>query len=250
MKKYTNFIIVLLIIGLSYFLYQKDVLDQPASTDNNNQVKTKTHSSRKNKTKPLNIRRINTRLEDAEKSVRENTLKEFLIAKGIFDGKSAINISEIKTLTFEELNNEELITVSYLPNLIELNIAGTRVNNIDSLANLLDLQHLNISETSVESIEALKDLHLKTLIMNETLVNNYSTLSEIKSLEYLDISKCNINNLKSLENLNNLVHLNISNTKITDLSPIASLSKIKKLIYTDSSIVINSDNIELILRTR
>lgn len=250
MKKYINFIIVLLIIGLSYFLFQKETFEEPVSTESNNHVKTKTHTSRNKNSKPLNIRRINTRLIDAEKSVRDNTLKEFLVAKGIFDGKSTIDISEIKTLTFEELNNDELITVSYLPHLIELNIARTQVNNIDSLANLSELQHLNISATAVENIEALKDLNLKTLIMNETLVNNYNCLNDMKSLEYLDISKCNINELKTLKNLNNLVHLNISNTKITDLSPITSLSKIKKLIYTDSSIVTNSDNIELILRTR
>ncbi len=237
---------------LSFVYYLSKKIDGHSSetADSLKEVEAQRKKNRKITSNPLNIRRINTRLADAKSEDRDNALKEFLIAKGIFDRTKPIDISEIKTLTFEELNNEELITVSYLPNLIELNIAGTLVNNIDCLINLPELEHLNISETAVESIYPLKDLHLKTLIMKDTLINNYSALGRIKSLEYLDISKCNIKDIQSLKYLENLVHLDISNTKITDLSPIASLSKIKKLIYTDSSVVINSKNIELILRTR
>lgn len=209
-----------------------------------------TRSKRSNNTENLNIRRINTTLVNAKINDRDEVLKEFLIAKGIFDGTKPIEISDIKTLTFDELNNVELITVSYIPNLIELNISGTLVDDLNCLSILQDLKHLDISNTPVENIEGLKEIPLKTLILSGTEISDSSHIGKINTLEYLDISKCNVNDITSFKNLENLVHLDISDTKISDLSPIYKLNKIKKIKHNNSAVVTNSDNIELILRTR
>ena len=250
MKRPLKLLIVLFILGISFFIFTQSVWDHTNSPENISQTKKQQQDSSKNKIKPLNIKRINTRLVDAEINDRDDVLKEFLITKGVFDGNKPIDISGIKTLTFEDLSNLELITVSYLPNLIELNIAGTLVSDLECLTNLSGLKHLNISNTSVESIGCLKQSQLQTLIMSQTSVIDFEQIGKIRSLEYLDVSKCNINEISSLKNLKNLIHLDISSTKISDLSPLISLKKIKKINYTGSSVIIDSDNIELILRTR
>lgn len=250
MKRPLKILIVLSILGISFFIFTQSVRDQTNSPENISQTKKQPLNTSKNKIKPLNIKRINTRLVDAEINDRDDVLKEFLITKGVFDGNKPIDISDIKTLSFKELSNLELITVSYLPNLIELNIAGTLVSDLECLTNLSSLKHLNISNTSVESIGCLKQSQLQTLIMSQTSVIDFELIGRIKSLEYLDISKCNVNEITRLNKLKNLVHLDISNTKISDLSPINSLAQIKKINYTGSNVVIDSDNIELILRTR
>ena len=248
----TTFIIILAVAGIfaaNIFLGKSSVQETDSQTSKI-ESKDKNLSSKTQKTSTLNIRRINSRLVNAQSNDRDDALKEFLIAKKVFDGNRSIDISEIKTLTFEQLNNAELITVSYLPNLIELNISGTLVNNIDCLANLQNLQHLNISGTSLENLNSLKELKLKTLIMSDTQTDHYHILGMIKSLQYLDISNCNIKEIKQLQSLENLVHLDLSNTEISDLSPVSDLPKLKKVNYSGSAVVHNSENAELILRTR
>lgn len=250
--KASNKLILLLSLCLciAYFLLKKDNTEQENTDKTVSESKVKTSSNKRKSAKPLNIRRLNTRLVNGQNNERDEALKEFLTAKGIFSGEQPIDISEIKTLTFTELNNAELLTVSYLPNLIELNVAGTLVNNLECLVNLSELRHLNISSTNIESLEPLKDLRLKSLIMKETHAANYKAVGNIKSLEILDISNCSISEISNFKGLENLVNLDISNTRISDLSPISSLPKLKKINYTDSSVVIDSNNIELILRTR
>jgi hypothetical protein len=241
------FLAALILIYIT-IVYNTSSKNNSAEPPDNQVEKTPTHQ--KKKIKPLNIRRINTSLVNAKATERNDALREFLIAKQVFDGSRPIEISDIKTLTFKELTDLELITVSYIPNLLELNIAGTEVSNLDCLVNLVNLKHLNIAKTQVENIEALKQMDLKTLILSNTHILDHDVLGAMKSLEYLDISNSNVSDISSFKNLASLVHLNISNTPVSDLSPIESLTHLKKVNYSGSGVIINSSNAELILRTR
>lgn len=250
MKSNIKLLLLLATFILIYVAIEYKISDPTNSSGTIDNQLEESKTNQKKKTKTLNIRRINTSLINAKITERNEALREFLIAKQVFDGSRPIDISDIKTLTFKKLTNLELITVSYIPNLLELNIAGTEVNNLDCLANLANLKHLNIAKTPVEDIEVLKQIDLKTLILSGTNILNQGALGEIKSLEFLDISNCKISDISSLKNLESLVHLNISNTLISDLSPIGSLANLKKLNYSGSDVIINSNNAELILRTR
>lgn len=250
MKANIKLLLFLTALVLIYIAIEHQNAEPRNSTNTLDTQSKQIQAIQKNKTNALNIRRINTSLINAETTERNEALREFLVAKQVFDGSRPIEISEIKTLTFKELTNLELITVSYIPNLLELNIAGTEVNNLDCLANLVNLKHLNIAKTPVENIDALKQVDLKTLILSGTNILNHDILGEIKSLEFLDISNCKVGEISSLKNLEHLVHLDISKTQISDLSPIQSLANLKKLNYSGSRVIINSNNAEFILRTR
>jgi len=242
--------IALIFLASSLYLFKEEIWTEPSSTKTSNIDSTKKFNAPDKKSNPINIKRINTQLADAKPTNKKQVLKDFLIAKGIFDGSSPIDISDIKTLTFKELSNLELITVSHLPNLMELNIAGTRVSEIECLKSLQSLKHLDISNTTITNLRALRDLPLKSLLMKNCSVRNYSSIGKIKTLEHLDLSDSSIEDISSFKDLESLTKLDISNTKVSNLSAVIPLPNLKKLNYENSAVVIDSDNIELILRTR
>ena len=239
----TAFAIIIYVVNLKS-------IEAAITSSSNQDLQSKRKSSQEKSFNPVNSRRINTRLINAEHNDRDRALREFLIAKQIYDGSMPIDISEIKTLKFKELTNLELEILSYIPNLMELDIEGTEVNSLESLRGFTNLKHLNISRTPIDNLNALKEMQLETLIMKDTEVSDFEALSSLKSLRFLDISGNNIQNINSLKNLSKLIHLDISNTQVADLSPVFTNENLKKINYAGTKVIVDNDNIELIMRTR
>lgn len=154
----------------------------------------------------------------------------------------------------------DLIPISELTELVEINISNTLIDDLSPTRNLNKLKVFNCSGTPVISLESMRyiatltDLvcsgtamenidvfsNFKELIeldLSNTRVTQLDALAELDKLTHLKISETNVSDLSPLNNLNLLSDLNISNTKVQDLSSIDSLSSIQNLNMDSTGIV-------------
>lgn len=104
------------------------------------------------------------------------------------------------------------------------NKSNKELRNIDSLAGLLELRSLVISDTKVSDISVLAGLvKFQALYAANTQIADITPLANLANLTLLEFDSTPIHFLPQFNNLASLRYLNISNTKITDLAPLAPL---------------------------
>ncbi len=113
----------------------------------------------------------------------------------------------------------------------ELNCIGTRVTDYSCIASMPDLRRLNISQANEADIALINTLtQLEILTLYDSRLSSLNEISGLKRLFSLDISACYpIDGLEAVSNFPNLDYLCISNTDITDLSPLTGLLKLSVL---------------------
>ena len=104
---------------------------------------------------------------------------------------------------------------AFMPNLKELDLSGTGVENIAPLCVVTSLEVLDLSDNGLEDIRPL------------------STLTKMK---ILDLSNNDLEELAPLYTLTNLEKLDLSSNKIADTRPLVSLKKLKVLDASDNLI--------------
>lgn len=159
----------------------------------------------------------------------------------------SLSISGDSTLT-------DLSALRVFTNLRLLDISNTKVQDLSLIRHLTDLHYLNASYSLVYDITPLQyNSGLKHLNLSFTLVSQLEILHRFINLEQLDISNTRPSSLKGIENLsflkelgmnnmelpaeeykrlkflNSLEHLKLSNSNITDLSPVGELKKLTRL---------------------
>ena len=81
---------------------------------------------------------------------------------------------------------QNLIPVSRLTNLVNLNISNTEITNLGALAGMSHLENLNLSNTFVNSLAPLADTKgLKVLNISNTPINDLEALAENDHLEVI-----------------------------------------------------------------
>lgn len=111
---------------------------------------------------------------------KHNTLVEIeqLSNKGIID-----------SLFLKNNYLEEIKPITYLPNIVYLDISNNQITDINEISKLQ---------------------HLKTLYCQQNAIDSIGKLGKISTLEYLDISNNQLSNLSELSNFENLKTLNLS----------------------------------------
>lgn len=96
------------------------------------------------------------------------------------------------------------------------------------------LEELNLCDTPLQDLKTIKTMTLGTLWMRNTKVQDLSPIANHK-LVSLDIQGSAVNNLEPLKAMDSLKRLNISQTEVTDLTPLAGLS-LERFIFSPSKI--------------
>ena len=140
-----------------------------------------------------------------------------------------------------DISNNHILTnllpISELSELKELNISNTLINDLSPIRNLNKLKILNCNGTPINSLESLRYItNLKELNCSSTLIENIDVLANLKSISDLDLSKSNVIQLDAMSNLKNLIHLNISGTKVADLKPINNLNLLSDLNISNTQL--------------
>jgi Leucine-rich repeat (LRR) protein len=126
-----------------------------------------------------------------------------------------------------------------------LSLAHTLVSDIEPLARLPDLVSLDLSDTRIKNIALLgasfkQESSLVTLnqFPNETTEffgtnpsqrRRTETVSLERALRYLNLGGTNVRDVWALQEYANLCSLDLSNTKVADVTPLVHLGKLEEL---------------------
>lgn len=126
-------------------------------------------------------------------------------------------------------NNDELSSLSTMPNLMEISLNCMEMQNIDCSASLKSLKKLSlrkIDKLNTNKLSLFK--FLKSLSLEDVAVENFDFLNSLKSLKELSINKIEVHNLSFLKNLKNLTKF-VMHEKAEDENDISLITKLKKL---------------------
>ena len=132
---------------------------------------------------------------------------------------------------------DEIYLLRNLSHLTHLNLRGCGVTDLETISHLENLEYLNLhSNPAISSIGPLKDLsNLQTLILaNIPIGETIESLANLPHLKYLNLRNTNLVNISPLAGLTNLEYLNLhSNVDIQSIEPIRKMTGLQTLILKD-----------------
>jgi Leucine-rich repeat (LRR) protein len=157
-------------------------------------------------------------------------VKDFLRANGLDAGENSLCLENVDRAheTFE------------------LTLYNKKIKDISSLTGLTCLTKFCIQNTLIENIDVLADcVNLIELNIIYCKVTNINVIACLKKLKRLEMYGLPINNddLKTLSNLESLVKLTIGETKVTDVSSLSNLKKLKILDFSFCTYLRNIDGL-------
>lgn len=142
------------------------------------------------------------------------------------------------------MNSSAVLTYSDIMNITELDLSWSeeyqKINFIDDLGKFLNIKKLDLSGNSISDFSSLSNLVSLTYLNisnnaeeNRT-VTGLDSIYSLPSVSYLDISYNNIPDIKGISSLYLLKSLNISGNAVSDFSELSSLPYFSELIFRDS----------------
>lgn len=102
-----------------------------------------------------------------------------------------------------------------------LNLEGTKVVSLSALKGA-PLRYLNLNNVKVDELAALAGMPLITNLMDRTLVRDISALKGMR-LQHLSCYKAPVQGIAALEKMTSLRYLDLRETTIKDLTPLAGM---------------------------
>ncbi len=157
------------------------------------------------------------------------------------------NLTKLHTLNCSNSFITSVDPLIYSMELAILNLSNSSIYEIASLSNLSHLRILNISNTEVDNLGVCTKMTvLEDLKMRNTMITDLRPLSNLSTLNFLDISDNEqLQSLEALQQLNNLKALYCNNTMVNDLAPLASLKNLE-MLYCENSEILSLEGLELL----
>ena len=116
-----------------------------------------------------------------------------------------------------------------------LSLSYSEMKNYDALASLPDLRQLGLGRTTINDPAFLAKLSNLRMLNLRGLRNitDFSSLAQLTNLQNLDISATQLSDIKLLEGLTKLQYLNLNSTKIKDIAPLKNLISLQELHLQD-----------------
>lgn len=174
--------------------------------------------------------------DDLLKLVNEKPYIRYL---DISDCRSLTNfapISKLMELKHLDLSgNKDLKDVSFLSNLSKLtilNIGITGITSLDSLPYLPNLKVLNLKMNKIKSLKGIeKQTNLHDIILWGTDVESIDSFVNLKELRAVDFDNCSLlKDFSPLSNLHKLMFLNFANVKMSNLDFLRNLTNLQALV--------------------
>lgn len=151
------------------------------------------------------------------------------------------SLSEIKSI--KNLKKLEELIISYSPRISNfseirfiislkvLDLSENRLNNLDFIKELINLEKCCFSKNNLEIIDLSYNKKLKDIDISANNIKNINSLEKLIEIEYLDLSVNKIENIRVLKNLKNLktIDLRGNNINYKDLSNKTSLDFLKSI---------------------
>ncbi|CAL5995687.1 leucine-rich_repeat domain-containing protein [Hexamita inflata] len=152
-------------------------------------------------------------------------------------------LSGLKTLNLSQnYHIEDFTPLSHLSNLQRLNIQYSlkyvKQDNMIFLSNLFELRELNLSNDNISSIQSLKKLtKLKYLYLSENKIVDLSPLMNMVNLVELNLSDNRIVDVLALQRLEKLQKLNLYANDLTNIDALSKMVSLQSLNLQANHIV-------------
>lgn len=135
-------------------------------------------------------------------------------------------LNRLKGLVIGNCSISNIVPLSSLTGLTELNLNANLISDISSLAKLTKLEKLSLESNVISDVSPLSDLRsLTELNLGSNRISDVSTLANLTELRQLHLQNNVISDISHLAGLTNLKRLNLRNNSISDFSPLDGLSK-------------------------
>ena len=170
------------------------------------------------------------------------------------DRLKEINFSNTKVSNLNALNNMSQLTKVYCdnslvsrevaeayksnnPNVLVINESGALAAWWNELPSFWKTLLMKQTDTGINPTkeELHKIIHIKNLKI-EHFIQNVEPISRMTSLEDLDLSDSKIDDLSPLFGLHNLKVLNVNNTRVSDLSPLSNCKNLRELKIENTNV--------------
>jgi len=156
------------------------------------------------------------------------------------DSRKTLDLSPISSLGYLENIVLHALPVVDISNLVglrklrELNLSKTLVEDFTPLSEIISLERLDVHGTTFSDLSFLPPTNLTTLRVNDTNVQDLSSLVFCQKLSLLELSGCLVQNIEPLAVLRSLKYLYLSKTAVFDIYPLSAIATLKfvDLSYT------------------
>lgn len=142
------------------------------------------------------------------------------------------DVSNLHRLDLSGNSIEDISTLAKITSLRWLTIDKNPVKELGGVASLPGLYYFSFHDTRITDASAFANSQITGLSMGgPTMLNSYGFIGQMKKLDFLVIMDTNLGSVSFLtDNNKTLKFLNVSNTLLTDISPILKLDNLEVLI--------------------
>ncbi|MGH0554892.1 leucine-rich repeat domain-containing protein [Bacillus pretiosus] len=168
-------------------------------------------------------------------------------SKGIQDVTGLEYMTNLETLTLEEVKLENIQFISSLRQLKSLSITYGELKDIGPLAELEHIESLSLRNNKISDLSPLSQMKkIKMLDLNSNYIKDIKPLFTVTTLKTLTVANNQISNanLAGIEQLKNVKSLSLSNNGLTNIEHITPMKKLVELDLSKNEL----ENIEPVSR--
>ncbi|MGD6892262.1 leucine-rich repeat domain-containing protein [Bacillus mobilis] len=168
-------------------------------------------------------------------------------SKGIQNVTGLEYMTNLETLTLEEVKLENIQFISSLRQLKSLSITYGELKEIGPLAELENIESLNLRNNKISDLSPLSQMKkIKMLDLNSNYIKDIKPLFTVTTLKTLTVANNQISNanLAGIEQLKNVKSLSLSNNGLTNIEHITPMKKLVELDLSKNKL----ENIEPLSR--
>ncbi|MGX7112616.1 leucine-rich repeat domain-containing protein [Gemella cuniculi] len=182
----------------------------------------------------------NNKIKDTHSLSKLKMLRQLSLRKNLMNNLDFLNDLNVQSLDIS-MNS---VLKDYIPNNLRLdnmrslNISGIGLDNISFLRNASRLESLIAEENTIKDITPLENLTtLRTLYLDRNNISNIEALKKLENLEELLLYKNNVENLEPLAGKKYLHRLMLNdNLGLEDISPLKDLPSLASLDISNTKV--------------
>ena len=166
-------------------------------------------------------------------------VKNFTVPAEAKTYKDLVYLPYLESLTINGAVKGELVNLRGLSRLQELQITDATLSDEEMLAVglLTGLKKLTLSDCGLSSIAALTNMNsLEYLDVSGNALRNLSVIADMQELKTLHLNNNAVTELTELQSLTQLTYLDVSFNSVSTLDPIRSITTLNTLIATQNQI--------------
>ena len=127
----------------------------------------------------------------------------------------------------------------YFPKLKKLEISNSNIDNsvIEIISKLFDLDILMFNNCHISSVKGFYQVKIKSLGFNNCIVDDLENIGNMKSLNAIKLINMKLDSISFLESLPHLIEVDLSYSKLKEMSTLYTFILIERLAIDNSDIM-------------